>query len=223
MAEFLSLLSVGFGLLLWLMYRRHDQQVLRDRAALLSETGKVLRVTQTQRDRAGFPQLLGEFSGSKVALRLEVDNLTPRKLPIMWLHITLLRQKGATGSLDVLVRPQPSDVFSPGWNWNKSVTPLKSWPQHARYSSQGSVPALQAIDNDVRTIFADQHAKELLITPESVRLTYLVRQADRGHYLLLRTADFDMQPVDPAEIAACLRQLQTLMLNLDGVQCDEAA
>lgn len=223
MTVFLSLLSVGFGLVLWLMYRRHHQQVLRDRSALLNDCDKVLNIMQTQNDRAGFPQLLGEFAGNTVALRLEVDNLTPRKLPIMWLHITLLRMKGATGSLDVLVRPQPSDVFSPGWNWQKTVTPPKNWPQHARYSSQGRVPPLQAIDNDVRTLFADQHAKELLITPESIRLTYLVRQADRGHYLLLRTADFDMQPIDSAEIGACLRQLQTLMLNLDGVQCDEAA
>jgi len=223
MTAFLSVLSVGFGLLLWLMYRRHHQQVLQDRSTLLSDSDKVLSVTQTQTDRAGFPQLLGEFGGHTVALRLEVDNLTPRKLPIMWLHLTLLRPARSTGSLDILVRPQPSDVFSPGWNWLKTVTPLKSWPQHARYSSQGTVPPLQAIDNDVRTIFADQYAKELLITPESVRLTYLVRQADRGHYLLLRTADFDMQPIDSAEIGACLRQLQTLMLNLDGVQCDEAA
>jgi hypothetical protein len=223
MTALLILLSIGFSLLLWLMYRRHHKQVMQARKNLFSDVEKLMTIKQSAQDRAGFPQLVGEFSDNTVALRLEVDNLTPRKLPIMWLHITLLRPANAQGSLDVLVRPQPSDVFSPGWNWPKTITPPKNWPQHARYSSQGKAPMLQSIDSDIRTIFADQHAKEILITPETIRLTYLVRQGDRGHYLLLRAADFDMQPLDSAEIAACIRQLQKLLLNLDGVQCDEAA
>lgn len=223
MIAFLCVLTVGVAVMLWLMYRRHHQQVLQDRSALLSESSKVLSVTQTLTNQAGFPQLLGKFGGNTVALRLEVDKLAPRKLPMMWLHLTLFRPAGSTGSLDILARPEPSDVFSPGWEWQKAITPPKNWPQHARYYSQGRVPLLQSIDNDVRTIFADQHAKELLITPETVRLTYLVRQAERGHYLLLRTADFDMQPIDSAEIAACLRQLQTLITNMDGMPCAKAA
>lgn len=223
MTALLILLSIGFGLVLWQMYRRHHTQVMQARQSLFSDVEKVITVKQAVHDRAGFPQLLGEFSGSTVSLRLEVDNLTPRKLPIMWLHITLLRATKAEGSLDILVRPQPSDVFSPGWNWPKTVTPPKNWPQHARYSSQGRVPLLQSIDSDIRTIFADQRAKELLITPETIRFTYLVQQADRGNYLLLRAAEFDMQPIDSAEMAANIRQLQKLLLNLDGVQCDEAA
>lgn len=223
MTAFLILMSIGFALMLWLMYRRHHNQVMQARNSLFSDVEKLITIKQSVHDRAGFPQLLGEFSNNTVALRLEVDNLTPRKLPIMWLHITLLRQTNANDSLDILVRPQPSDVFSPGWDWPKTITPPKNWPQHARYSSQGRAPMLQSIDSDIRTIFADQRAKEILITPETVRFTYLVRQADRGHYLLLRAADFDMQPIESDEIAACIRQLQKLLVNLDGVQCDEAA
>lgn len=223
MTQFIVFISLVFALVLWAMYRRHHRQVMQDRAALFNEAYKVLNIRQSVADRAGFRHVLGQFAGHSVALRLEIDNLTARKLPVMWLHITMLRPDDASGSLDILVRPNSSDVFSPGWNWGREVTPLKSWPQHARYVSRGQPPVLQTIDNDIRTIFADQRAKELLITPEAARLTYLIKQADRGHYLLLRTADFDMQPLDSAEIAALARQLQTLLVNLDGIHYEKAA
>lgn len=223
MTLFISLMVVTFSVLLWLMYRRHYRQVMQDRAALLNESHKVIRIKQSVIDQAGFGHVSGEFAGSSVVLKLEVDSLTARKLPVMWLHITMLRRRGSEGSLDILVRPQNSDIFSPGWNWPKQITPLKSWPQHARYSSMDKAPVLEKIDKDVSSIFADQRAKALLITPEAVRLTYLIRQADRGHYLLLRTADFDMQPLDSAEIGALTRQLHNLLINLDGENYEKAA
>ena len=61
-----------------------------------------------------------------------------------------------------------------------------------------------------------------MVTPERIRLTYMARQADRGHYLLLRAAEFDYTPIDADEVAALLRQLQHLLVNLEEV-CHEAA
>lgn len=223
MTQLIILMIVVFSMCLWLIYRRHHHQILRDRAALLSESHKVIDIKQRVLDQAGFAHLAGEFAGTSVALKLEVDNLTARKLPIMWLHITMLRPAGSEGSLDILMRPQSGDVFSPGWNWERPVTPPKNWPQHARYVSKNKVPSLQRIDGDIQSIFADQRVKALLITPDAVRLTYLARQGDRGQYLLLRMADFDMQPLDPTEIAALSRQLQTLLFNLDGGHYEKAA
>lgn len=223
MTPLVIVLTIIFALVLCLMYQRHHRQVMQDRAGFLSESHKVIDIKKSRLDKTGFHRVQGEFAGHSVALKLEIDSLTARKLPILWLHVTMRRAAVGKESLDMLMRPQPSDVFSPGWNWHKVIVPLKSWPQHARYVSQGRVPELKHIDNDVRTIFADQRAKELLIMPEYIRLTYLVRQADRGHYLLLRSADFDMAPMDPAEIGALLRQLQTVMGHLDGVNYESAA
>lgn len=223
MSQLIFVLAVIFGLILWGMYTKHHKQAMQARRSLLDNSDKVIHIKHSQVDRAGFRHVSGDFDGSGVSLKLEVDNLTARKLPVMWLHISMLRPKEREGSLDILVRPQSGDAFSPGWNWERAVTPLKSWPQHARYVTRQQTPVLQTIDSDVRTIFADQRAKELLITPELVRLTYMVRQADRGNYLLMRSAEFDMQPIDSAEIAALTRQLSRLLMNLDGEVCDEAA
>lgn len=223
MSPFIFPLAVIFSLVLWTIYRKHHKQAIAARGSLLDDCDKVIRIKHSQVDRAGFRHVSGELGDTKVGLKLEVDNLTARKLPVMWLHITMLRPREAEGSLDILIRPQSCDAFSPGWNWNQMVMPPRDWPQHARYVTRDKAPVLQTIDSDVRTIFADQKAKELLITPEMVRLTYMVRQADRGNYLLMRNAEFDMQPIDSAEIAALTRQLNRLLINLDKEVCDEAA
>lgn len=87
-------------------------------------------------------------------------------------------------------------------------TALSGWPQHAHYMSKDKIPNLSQIDAGVRTLFADERTKELVLTPDSMRLTYLIRHAGRGHYLLLRSVDFDPSPIDSDEIAALSRQLR---------------
>lgn len=216
MPEFVVMsLAVLFSLVLWWMYRQHHHQVSQSRAALLSDCQKVISISETQFDKAGYASVKGGFGGMPISFRLEVDNLTARKIPVMWLHIAMPRQDKAGGSLDILVRPQINDVYSPSWSWSTVVTPLSGWPQHARYMSKGKIPNLSRIDAGVRTLFADERTKELVLTPDSVRLTYLIRQADRGHYLLLRSVDFDPSPIDSDEIAALSRQLRQLVSRLE--------
>lgn len=224
MSEFIIVsLAVLFSLVLWWMYRKHHQQVSQSRAALLSDCNKVITISETQFDSAGYAAIKGEFASTPISLRLEVDNLTARKIPVMWLHITMPRQDKNGGSLDVLVRPQINDIYSPSWSWNKVVTPLTGWPQHARFMSKDKTPDLTLIDDDVRNLFADERTKELVVTPEAVRLTYLIRQADRGHYLLLRSVDFDQSPIDSDQLAALGRQLRHLLGSLEGGYQNEVA
>ena len=220
--DYIFIIATVFTVLFGLAYRRHNQKVMQSRAAILSDCQKMIERPEYQADSSGFARILGQSQGLTVALAIEVDNLTARKLPVMWLHLTVFRSRPATESLDILVRPQTTDIFSPSWDWAKSVTPLGGWPEHARYMTMGEPPLLQAIDNDVKTLFADKRCKELLVTPERIRLTYMARQADRGHYLLLRAAEFDYTPIDADEVAALLRQLQHLLVNLEEV-CHEAA
>ncbi|KGM06919.1 hypothetical protein LP43_1414 [Methylophaga thiooxydans] len=223
MPELVVSLAIFFSVVLWWLYKKHDNQVSQSRAALLSDCNKVMTINETHYDRAGYAAIKGDFSGSSISLRLEVDNLTARKIPVMWLHIAMPREDQHGGSLDILVRPQINDVYSPSWNWNETVTPLSGWPHHARYMSNGAPPELSKIDADVRTLFADERTKELVVTPETVRLTYLIRQADRGHYLLLRSIEFDQSPIDSDEIAALTHQLRHLVSSLAGGYQNESA
>ena len=203
-------------------YYRNRQQVMQARKAIFSDCYKLLNKAQSQPDRAGFVSLTGQLQGVNASMAIEVDNLTPRKLPVMWLHLTVVRENAVPGTLDILARPNNTEFFSPSWEWSQTVRPLTGWPDHARYMTRDVPPQLSAIDNDVKTLFADKRTKALLITPQYLRLTYMLRQGDRGHYLLLRAADFDYSPIDADEIAALIRQLKHLQDNLQEV-CDEAA
>ena len=49
-------------------------------------------------------------------------------------------------------------------------------------------------------IFADGRAKELLITPNGVRIVWLLAEADRARYGVFRQAEFGDAGFDPALI-----------------------
>ena len=217
MSEFgIFTLLVVFSISLWWIYKQHHLQVIQSRANLLNGFAKVMTVHETHFNTAGYASLKGVFNQSPLSLRVEVDNLTARKIPVMWLHIKLPNTSATNGSLDILVRPQNTEFYSPSWQWSEPVKPLAGWPEHARYMSREVPPDLQAIDTDVQRLFADEKVKELLITPDAVRLTYLIRQADRGNYLLLRSVQFDDEPIDSDQVVALTRQLQRLQQNLIG-------
>lgn len=219
----IGLVLVGITLLCWLIYR-YQQIEIRKRTQLLSESNKVITISKHITDRDGLGQVTGTFAGNDVSLKLELDTHTSRPEPLMWLHISLQRPANSTGSLDIVISPEPADRFSPGWQWPRPITPLKCWPQKARYMSRERPPVLQHIDTNIRSLFADQNIKALLILPETIRLTYLIKQAQTTFLSLLTNAKFDMTPVDSAEIAALIRQLQKLAFNLDGeVHQNEAA
>jgi hypothetical protein len=217
MSEFgIFTLLVVFSISLWWIYKQHHRQVIQARANLLNGFAKVMTVHETHFNTAGYASLQGIFNQTPLSLRIEVDNLTARKIPVMWLHIKLRNTSATNGSLDILVRPQNTEFYSPSWQWSEPVKPLAGWPEHARYMSREVPPDLQAIDTDVQRLFADEKVKELLITPDAVRLTYLIRQADRGNYLLLRSVQFDDEPIDSGQVVALTRQLQRLQQNLVG-------
>lgn len=219
----IGLILVGIALLSWRIYR-HQQAEIRKRTQLLSESNKVITISKHTTDRFGLGQLTGTFAGNNVSLKLELDNHPSRSEPLMWLHISLQRPGTHAGSLDILMKPDKADEFSPGWQWSRPITPLKCWPQHARYMSRERPPVLQHIDTDIRSLFADQNIKALLILPDTIRLTYLIKQAQTKPLPLIANAKFDMTPIDSAEIAALIRQLQKLAFNLDGeVAQNEAA
>lgn len=213
MQMIIVMLVASLIVLVCLAYRRHRQSLFRSCADLLKDTNKVIDISRSVTDPAGLGHVSGRFAGSDVSLTLEKSESKKHQPGQLWLHITLYRREGSTGSLDILIRPQVSDTFSPGWQWRRAVTPLKSWPQHARYMSRDRPPILQHLDSDVRTLFADQQVKALLILPESVRLTCLLQQS----------ANREWQPVDSAEVAALTRQLQTLVMKLDAVFISKVA
>src|SRR5262249_24264070 len=68
------------------------------------------RVTQ---EGAHSPQLKGQYKGIAVRLEAIVDDMAWRKIPSLWLKVTVLAPNPCAGALDFLVRPRGAEVYSP--------------------------------------------------------------------------------------------------------------
>lgn len=204
---------------LWWMYQDHHRKTRMGRSRLLDECVSLFESPKLSSNEAGYAGLEGIYRGFRVRMTLEEDHMTMRKIPSLWLHLEVQAKDAATiGTLDMLMRPQNTEFYSPSWDWNGSVTPLPGWPSHAIYRTQGESPDLQAIDSCVRRLFTDEKAKELLLMPRAVRLTYQAKQAERGEYLLLRMAAFDHAPLQQESVRGLLQQAIGIRQHLEGAQ-----
>ena len=217
MPIFNIVLAILFAAILCWMYRRHHLKTWEGRSRLFDECRGLLQNPRVIRNEAGYAQLEGDFQGYRVRLGLEEDHLTMRKIPSLWLHLVVEGKGNATaGTLDMLMRPQNTEFYSPSWNWDGTVTPLPGWPGHALYRTQDTPPDLQLIDAHVRQLFSDEKAKELLLTPRAVRVTYQAKQAERGEYLLLRAASFDHLPLHSDTVLPLLARAIGIRQDLEG-------
>jgi hypothetical protein len=179
------------------MYRRNIGTVRRRRSAIFEPAYPLFDGYQVTQDRIDYPVLVGEYRKSRFHLDLIVDTLTFRKLPVLWLRISLLAPLPGTATLDILVRSQNAEFYSPANDLPIQLRPLAGWPADAivRTDRPEQAPDLSVIDRHM-SVFAQPRTKEMLITPKGVRLVYMLDQARRAEYLVLRQAEFEHATID---------------------------
>lgn len=173
------------------MYRRNRRTLARLRGAVFVPAYGLFasyRVTQSGID---YPELTGVYRGHHFHIDAVVDTLTVRKLPVLWLRVSLLAPLPGLATLDVLVRSHNVEFYSPSANLPHRLEPRPGWPGDAmiRTDNSGKLPDLAVLDRHV-AIFAEPLIKELLVTRKGVRIVRLLDQARRAEYLVLRQAEF---------------------------------
>jgi hypothetical protein len=199
------------------LYARDARRQRRQRAALFSQCLDLFqsyRVTQRGND---FPTLEGRYRGLEVRLEPVLDTVAWRKLPSLWLKATLLVPNAVTGVLDLLVRPQGVEFFSPAAELAYRVPVPESWPQHAILCTDdiAAMPQLRTLEA-YATLFCDPRMKELLITPRGTRLVRQLWQAERAEYLVLRQAKFLSTCAEPQVVESLLEALIGISARLNG-------
>ncbi|MFT7413644.1 MAG: hypothetical protein ACI9FO_000295 [Methylophagaceae bacterium] len=109
--------------------------------------------------------------------------------------VSIKANKKSKGSMDFIVRPQNIEFYSPGWHWDGLFKTPLNWPQYSIAKYQDTKASVSVLDKFVPDLFKDEKVKQLLVTPGSVRITYMAKQAIRGEYLLTRSAVFDDQAI----------------------------
>lgn len=167
-------------------------------------------------DPTGFPRLSGTWQGQPFQLRVLPDTLTFRKLPALWLMVTLPAPMPVSATLDILRRPTGGEIFSDFDRLPAPVAQPPGLPADAglRSDDPAGLPSESLLAPHL-SVLSDDLAKELVISPRGLRLVWLAEQADRGRYLLFRDAEMGQRPLESDVIAPLLARLAALAADLE--------
>lgn len=157
--------------------------VLDDCTALLGEPG----VHDLGTD---YPCLRGRYGGAPVEVQPLLDHVGFRKVPSLWLLLTLRAPLPVPGRLDVLLRPQNIEFYADGGAPRGHRFDLPpDWPAHhlARVDPPDWAPPLAALREALQPLLEEQSLKQLLLTPGGLRLVVRAGGVRRADYLVLRS------------------------------------
>jgi hypothetical protein len=174
---------------------RRARAVLAD--ARLEDTGAI-----------GYPRLAGRYGGLAVQVLPVIDTLAIRRLPALWLLVTLQDALPLKARFDLMMRPAGPTTFSNFDLLPFTVERPAGFPEQAvlRTDDPAHLLSPQAIAPHL-DIFQGGRAKELLITPNGVRLVWLLAEANRARYGVLREADFGGPDLEPELLSGLLDRL----------------
>jgi len=189
---------------LWIIYRRARARHVAVRAVYFDDCRSLFDDCRITLQDTDFPVLEGRHGGHRFRLEPIVDHMAVRKLPSLWLKVSLLGELPVPGAVDFLARPQNTEFYSPSASLPHSLRIPAHWPQHAMLRTDIEDPSfpLDLLAPHMH-IFDDPRAKELLVTARGVRIVYQASQGQRAYYLVLRQPEFG----DPRLPARLARQL----------------
>ena len=159
----------------------------------------------------GYPRLVGRYHGLPVQVLPIVDTLPARRLPALWLLVTLQSALPVAGRFDLMMRPTAPTTFS-----NFDLLPITlqrhpDFPHEAVVRTDDEEHVLPAhIVVPHLDVFENPRAKELLITSNGVRIVWLIAEANRARYGVFREADFGEVDLDPELLVSLLDRLIAL-------------
>lgn len=207
----LGLLAAGIGagaVMLAAKARAEGASRTTGRAAYFDDCAPLLTTPRIARGTAGFPRLGGAFDGIAADLQAMPDTLTLRKLPALWVMVTLLAPLPLWATLNVMIRPTGVEPFSKFSTLPNQITPPPGFPVDCaiRTDAPDALPS-KAVLQPFVSVFDDAAVKELVVSPKGLRITFLAEEADRGRYLIFRDAEMGKTKLNPSRVAPVLARL----------------
>lgn len=215
--EPLATLAVGAAGCAALAWRHMKDRTRRrvERAAFFDDCLSLLEAPRVTPRGPDFPLLQGRHAGAEVRIEPLVEGVTPRKLPMLLLLVTRVEPLPVGGAFDLMMRALGVEFYSP---WNdlpgRLATP-EGWPETAslRCQNPAALPPLPLVEQHLE-LFRGPRGKELLITPRGLRFVLHLADAQRGTFLLLRQATFDLPRLPPDLLSDVLRRSAALAADL---------
>jgi hypothetical protein len=172
---------------------------------------------------SGFPRLAGGHQGATFDLQAVPDTLTYRKLPALWLLVTLPGPLPVRATLDLMIRPTGVETFSHFQTLAEQIKVPDGFPADCALRTDD--PSALLPESVLRAhlgIFDDPRVKELVISPKGLRISYLAEEANRGRYLIFREAELGQDPLESAVVTPLLTALLALRADILALPKTEA-
>jgi hypothetical protein len=191
------------------------------RHSLLDRCRHVLDDVEVRQGRDGFPSLVGRYRGRRVHVELIPDTMVPRRLPQLWISVTLLDQLTDVPSLAVMVRPAGYEFYSLTGRLTECLDPTPGLPQEVliRGSDAGAATLLEQLSAPLAAVLSEPRVKEIAITAKGLRIISQAGEGRRGEHLLLRQAVFDDADVPATGLAELIENLELLRSAI--VECEQ--
>lgn len=157
---------------------------------------------------AGYPQLVGYYRDLPVRLHAVVDTLAVRKLPVLWLLVTIPAPVPVRAIFDLMMRPAAATTFSNFDSLPATIDRPPGFPEQGliRTDNPAHLPPPFLIEPHLG-LFLDPRAKELLIAPTGIRTVWQLAEADRARYGVFRQAEFGDVALSPQLVSDLLDRM----------------
>ena len=147
---------------------------------------------------SGFARISGQYRGQLFDVQVVPDSLNLRKLPCLWLLVTLVERLPVAGTFDVMLRATGAETFSKFGDLPDQIAVPDGFPEGCtiRTDAAGCMPNSALIGRYMAGLDAAR-LKEVVVAPAGVRLVWLAEEADRGRYLLFRDAEMGAAALQP--------------------------
>lgn len=210
---------------LWLALRLIRETRLRatTRAGYFDAVKPLFDGGETRLQPSGFPRMTGRREGLAFDLQAIPDTLTFRKLPALWVLITLPEPLPLRATLDLMARPSGNEPFTRFAALPQSLPRPVELPTEiaVRTDDAANIPPPDLIARHAG-IFADPRVKELVLSPKGLRIVILGEEADRGRFLIFREAEMGRKPLPPAQLQPLLDRLAALREDILALTKDPA-
>jgi hypothetical protein len=212
------LLGAGLAVLLLRQLLAAASRRAAEPEILFGEAREVLENSRLEpTGTAGVHRMLGEWNGLPVQVQTVVDTLAVRKLPSLWLMVTIPEPLPLQATFDLMMRAAGPTSFSNFDLLPHAVQVPPGFPEHAAVRTDDPAHLLPAeVIAPHLGMFDNPRMKELLVSPKGVRLVMQMAEADRARYGVFRQADFGMPELE----AATLRDMLVRLAAIRGAILD---
>ena len=201
--------AAALGFLLWRKVQASQQNALNSPPILFGDILPLVGDPQIEPGPTiGTWKLTGQYRGHVFQIQTVIDVLVTRKLPSLWLMLTLPEPQPVSATFDLMMRAAGPSTFSNFDFLDHVVATPSTFPLHAviRTDDPENLPATEIIAPHLKLFFGPK-GKELLISPKGLRVVVQAAQADRARYGVLREANFGAVVIDAELTISCLNTL----------------